>query len=139
MTGPHESSLFLCSRVLYHNPAIHFQQVQPNMKTTVKSLAAVLLAASLLPACTWVDLKPQAEKVRILAAQEVGRCREVGRVSANTKDKIGFIARSRDSVQEEVNFLARNNAADMGADTLVPAGPLVDGEQAFKVYRCINP
>ena len=109
------------------------------MKAIVKSLAAGLLAASMMPGCTWVHLKPQAEKVRILAAQEVGQCREVGRVITTTKDKIGFIPRYKDSVQEEVNFLARNNAADMGGDTLVASGPLVDGEQAFKVYRCINP
>jgi len=109
------------------------------MKSMAKSFGAVLLAAGLMPGCTWVDLKPQAEKVRVLSAQEVGRCKEVGRVTATTKDKIGFIARDKDSVQEEVNFLARNNAADLGGDTLVPSSPLVDGEQSFKVYRCINP
>ena len=54
------------------------------------------------------------------------------------KDKIGFIAHGKDSVQEEVNFLARNNAADMGGNTRIASGPLIDGEQAFKVYRCIN-
>jgi len=109
------------------------------MNSILKCFGAVLLAAGVMQACTWVDLKPQAEKVRILAAQEVGRCKEIGRVAATTKDRIGFIARDKDSVQEEVNFLSRNNAADMGGDTLVAASPLVNGEQSFKVYRCINP
>ncbi len=109
------------------------------MKTNVKSFAMYLIAAVLLPGCSWVDLKPQAEKVRVLDPEEVGRCREVGRVVAKTKDKIGFIARSKDTVKEEVHCLARNNAADLGGDTIVPSGPLINGEQAFKVYRCINP
>lgn len=107
------------------------------MKTSVKAIA--LLATAGLPGCAWVDVKPQAEKVRVLAAQEVGRCKALGRVSAVTLAKIGFIARDKGSVQEEVYRLARNNAADMGGDTVVAAGPLIDGEQPFKVYRCINP
>ncbi|MDD5034443.1 MAG: DUF4156 domain-containing protein [Methylococcaceae bacterium] len=109
------------------------------MKTSAKCCWVAAFGAVLISGCTWVDLKPQAEKVRILAPQEVGRCREVGRVSANTAAKIGFIARGKDSVQEEVHRLARNNAADMGGDTIVASGPLIDGEQPFKVYRCINP
>ncbi|MFZ4701486.1 MAG: DUF4156 domain-containing protein [Candidatus Methylumidiphilus sp.] len=109
------------------------------MNTIVKFVAVGLLSAGLMQGCAWVDLKPQGEKVRILAAQEVGRCKELGRVSATTAAKVGFIARPKGDVQEEVYRLARNNAADMGGDTVVAIGPLIDGEQLFKVYRCINP
>ncbi len=109
------------------------------MKTSIKAIAAGLFAAAGLSGCAWVDLKPQAEKVRVLAMQEVGRCKELGRVSAVTAAKIGFISRPRETVLVEVRRLASNNAADMGGDTIVAVGPLVDGEQAFRVYRCINP
>lgn len=109
------------------------------MKTSVNRLWAGLLAAGLVPGCAWVELKPQAEKVRILAIQEVGRCKALGNVTTNTLDRVGFIARDKGSVQEEVYRLARNNAASMGGDTIVATGPLVDGEQPFRVYRCINP
>ena len=109
------------------------------MNRSVRAIAAGLMAASGVSGCAWVELKPQAEKVRVLAAQEVGRCREVGRVSAVTAAKIGFLSRPSDTVQLEIRRLASNNAADMGGDTIVAAGPVIDGEQAFKVYRCINP
>ena len=109
------------------------------MNTIVKSFSLGLLSVGLLAACALVELKPQGEKVRILAAQEVGRCKELGRVSTNTAAKVGFIARPKGDVQEEVYRLARNNAADMGGDSVVALGPLIEGEQAFKVYRCINP
>jgi hypothetical protein len=109
------------------------------MNTIVKFTALGLLSAGLLSGCTWVELKPQGEKVRILAAQEVRRCKALGRVSTNTAAKIGFIARPKGDVQEEVYRLARNNAAAMGGDTVVASGPLIDGEQRFRVYRCINP
>jgi hypothetical protein len=109
------------------------------MKTCVKAIVVGVFATVLLPGCTWVDLKPQAEKVRVLTQQEVGRCKDLGRVTSNTLDKVGFIARPKGSVQEEIYRLARNNAANMGGDTIVPSGPLIDGEQPFRVYRCINP
>lgn len=110
------------------------------MKTRIACLTLGAAVAASTAGCAWVDLKPQAEKVRTLAPQEVGRCKPVGRVTANTLPKVlGFIARNKDTVQEEVRRLASNNAADMGADTIVPAGPLIDGEQSFNAYRCILP
>lgn len=109
------------------------------MKNPIKIIVIVMLISGLAAGCAWVDLKPRGEKVRVLMAEEVGSCRELGRVSAVTAARVGFIARSKDTVQEEVYRLARNNAGDMGGDTIVPAGPLIDGEQPFKVYRCINP
>ena len=109
------------------------------MKKFGRTLTAAWTAASLIPGCAWVDLKPAGEKVRILSAQEVGRCKELGRVSAATAAKIGFIARGRGTVQEEVDRLARNHAGEMGGDAIVPSAPLIEGEQPFKVYRCIFP
>lgn len=104
-----------------------------------KALTGAALLAS-LAACSFVDLKPQGEKVRVLAPQEVGRCRLLGRVTANTTATlVGFIARGKSTVQEEIHRLARNNAGEMGGDTIVATGPVVDGEQKFNVYRCINP
>ncbi|HLF98518.1 MAG TPA: DUF4156 domain-containing protein [Methylococcaceae bacterium] len=108
------------------------------MKSVPKRL---FLGASFLAlsACSFVNLSPGGDKVRLLRLDEVGRCTHLGRVTSNTKATVGFIARNRDTVQEEVNRLARNNAADMGGDSIVPLGPMIEGEQGFNVYRCINP
>lgn len=108
------------------------------MKRIVTIGAGVLLAGS-LAACTWVELKPQAEKVRVLSPYEVGRCKLLGNVTSNTAATIGFIARGKSTVQEELYRLARNHAAGMGGDTVVAKGPMMEGEQSFNVYRCINP
>lgn len=98
-----------------------------------------ILLSSLLVACTWVDIKPQGEKVRVLTAQEVSHCRLLGRVTSNTAASVLVFVRGKEKVQDEVYRLARNNAGDMGGDTVVPTGPLIEGEQSFNVYRCINP
>ncbi len=97
------------------------------------------LLVSGLSGCTFVELKPPAQQVRILAAQEVRNCRHLGKVTASTAATVGFIPRSRDSVSEEVQNLARNHAATMNGDSIVAVSPLSEGEQSFEVYRCINP
>lgn len=99
----------------------------------------VLLLSLSLGACSFVKLNPGGEKVRVLSLSEVGRCTLLGRVSSNTSDTIGFIARGKETVQDEIEYLARNNAGDMKGDTLVPLGPIINGAQSFNVYRCINP
>lgn len=104
----------------------------------IRSTIGLLLAGG-LAACAWVELKPQAEKVRVLSAYEVGRCKLLGNVTSTTAATIGFIARSQSTVQEELDRLARNHAAGMGGDSIVPKGPMREGEQSFNVYRCIIP
>jgi hypothetical protein len=108
------------------------------MPRIFKRLAFAVLAVS-LTGCAWVDLKPQGEKVRVLSASEVKRCKLLGHVTSNTAATIGFIARDTSTVREELIRLGRNHAGGMGGDTIVPVGPMIDGEQSFEVYRCINP
>ncbi|MGZ8217609.1 DUF4156 domain-containing protein [Methylomagnum sp.] len=104
----------------------------------LKILAGAALAGA-LTGCTWVDLKPEGEKVRILASSEIKRCKPLGHVTSNTAATLGLFARSASTVREELNRLARNHAGGMGGDTVVPSGPIIDGEQSYDVYRCINP
>lgn len=100
--------------------------------------AFVLMAG--VSGCTWVSLTPGGEQIRLLTPQDVGHCKGVGKVTATTSAVVvGFIARRNRNVQEEVNRIARNNAADLKGDTIVPTGPMIDGEQTFNVYRCITP
>jgi hypothetical protein len=105
----------------------------------VLTLFTGVMLSVALTGCTWVDVKPQGEKVRVLTPQEVTHCRLLGRVTSNTAASVLVFVRGREKVQEEVYRLARNNAGDMGGDSVVPTGPLIEGEQSFNVYRCINP
>jgi len=104
-----------------------------------RGFLSMFLLAIAASACTFVDLKPRGEKVRILAQQEVGRCKPLGKVTVATAAKVAFIARPRDNVREELLRLARNHAGAMDGDTIVAEGEVVDGEQRFGVYRCIIP
>lgn len=98
--------------------------------------AAVLLSTcSLLPACSWVKLQPGADAVTVRTLQEVGSCKYLGTATGKTRARV-LIARSDRKVAQEVLDLARNEALNIGGNTLVPRGERVDGRQTFAVYLC---
>jgi len=97
---------------------------------------AVLAALGLVGGCSWVKLSPQAEDVAVARADHVQQCRRVGQTTVRTTDSVGGVPRSVDTVNEELRRLARNAAAQAGADTVVPLDKPWWGEQRFDMYRC---
>jgi hypothetical protein len=54
-----------------------------------------------------------------------------------TKSDVAYIDRNREKVATELETLARNAAASMGGDTVVPETVVSEqGEQSFGIYRC---
>jgi hypothetical protein len=101
---------------------------------------AVTVVALLVAACaTYEELTPGGEKVRILSANEVQGCRLLGKVTSSVTEKAGIYTRTEGYVKQDVEYNARNSAADMGGDTVVPMTKLTEGRQTFEVYKCINP
>jgi hypothetical protein len=88
--------------------------------------------------CTWVKLTAEGEKVRVLSAVEVKSCKQLGKTTTTLKDKIAGISRSKEKVKKEMESLARNSAADMGGDTVVPVSNVENGKQTFEVYKCVG-
>lgn len=101
-----------------------------------RTSAAVLALALFTNACTWVKLTEQGKAVRVAKPGEVAGCEHLGEASAHVLDKVTFVKRSRDKQAEEVATLARNEAAEMGGDTIVPLSELENGRRSFAVYRC---
>jgi len=103
-------------------------------KTALCALSLLLL----LPACTWVKPTPEAAGVQFVDYQneDLKTCTEVGSVTTTVKAKIGFINRSEEKVNKELITLARNEAVQIGGDTVTAEKPAVDGRRAFIVYKC---
>lgn len=97
----------------------------------------MIAVASLVSACTWVEPTAQGEKVRVLSAEEVTKCKKVGQTTVSLLAKLAGIERNPDKVQEELNILARNSAVELDGDTVVPISAVEEGKQTFAVYRCI--
>src|SRR5262245_52584915 len=96
----------------------------------------IALVGALALACTWVKLTPGGDAVRVAKESEVSGCETKGRTHAQTTDRVLVFARSAPKIQGELESLARNEAALMGGDAIVPASAIERGRQTFDVYLC---
>lgn len=101
-------------------------------------LAALAIAAIGLSGCTWVHMAPGAKAVRVAADAPAG-CEKRGEISVSVTDKVALVYERNDlRVREELETLARNEAPGIGADTISPLGPPLNGDQQFAAWRCRN-
>ena len=88
-----------------------------------------------LGACSFVQLTDAGHGVAQMEPADVANCTAIGEVSSQTRSKV-VVERGREKVREELIVLARNEAAGLGANAIVPVGPPEDGQQRFRAYRC---
>jgi hypothetical protein len=99
------------------------------------SLSAIVLALS-ASACTWVNMAPGAQAVRVLSAGAAPGCEKRGEVVVSVKHNVAFYERNALRVREELETLARNEAPGLQADTIQPLADPSQGSQRFAAYRC---
>ncbi len=97
---------------------------------------ALASAALLIGACQWVPLTPEGEQVRVANAAEVEGCKQLGTVTGKTTVTVGPMARNEEKVGKEVEALARNEAATMGANAIVPKGGVDWDQRTYAAFRC---
>lgn len=103
----------------------------------MKKLSVLILAiATVSSACTWVKVTDQASTVAVANAANVRGCESLSEVRVNVTSKVGPVERNPEKVKTELANLARNEAATMKGDTVVPISTVEDGHQSFNVYRC---
>jgi hypothetical protein len=102
-------------------------------------LIIALATATLgLSACTWVHMASGARAVKVASAAPTG-CEKRGEVNVSVADKVALVYERNDlRVREELETLARNEAPGIGADTISPLGPPLNGDQAFAAWHCGN-
>jgi hypothetical protein len=108
-----------------------------NAEVEMRRLLLVLLCLG-ISACAWVKLTQGGEKVRVLDADEVSTCKELGNTTVSLMAKVAGVNRDEKEVSKELSYLARNAAADMRGDTIVPISAIKDGKRTYKVYKCIG-
>ncbi len=96
----------------------------------------LLPAIAVSGGCSFTKLTEGGANVRPATATEVGSCTGLGKVTASVAHQVGFIRRSDGAVRDNVYDTAKNSAAGMGGDTIVPVSELKDGKQIFEIYRC---
>ena len=89
-----------------------------------------------LQACTWVTLTPEGEKVAIASSKQVANCKYLGKTHVSVKGDVAGFERGKEKVQLELELLARNEAAKVKGNTIVPVTEMERGKQSFAVYSC---
>jgi hypothetical protein len=103
------------------------------MRKTLLLLVPVLL----LSACSWgITMDAAAKNVRTAWSGDVSSCRELGKVTVSVMDHVGPVDRNAITVRDELEVLARNQAAQMHADTIKPLAEPADGSQPWGAYQC---
>ena len=101
-----------------------------------RKLSALLCLSLLISACTWVKPTERGTNVKVAGPGEVSHCRKIGTSTVSVLDNVAGLPRSYRTLTEELATLARNEAANLNGDTVVPAGEIVNGQQVFDVYDC---
>jgi uncharacterized protein DUF4156 len=96
---------------------------------------ALMITVLVLSGCTFVQLSDDGAGVAQLGPGDVANCQDKGLISTQTKAKM-IINRGREAVAEELTVLARNEAASLGANAIVPIGEPDNGKQRFRAYLC---
>lgn len=97
--------------------------------------SAVFLAC--LGACTWVPLEKGGAAVRVASVKEsLGGCQFRGEITTSVTNRVAGIERNSITVADELETLARNEAAGLGANVLQAKTEVIAGEQSFGAYLC---
>jgi hypothetical protein len=103
------------------------------MRKTLSLLVPMLL----LGACSWgITPDDAARNVRTAWSGDVSGCRNVGKVTVSVMDHVGPVDRNTITVRDELEVMARNEAAKLHADTIKPLSDPADGSQPWAAYQC---
>ena len=91
---------------------------------------------ALAAACTWVKPTSGGDAVRVAYDGNVSGCRDAGAISVSVTDKVAFSLRRVLKVRDELETLARNQAASIPADTIKANSEPKEGAQQFEAYVC---
>jgi hypothetical protein len=120
----------------YDDDRFPFGRRMMNKPVQLAAFAAIAATLAQLSACTWVKPTISAENVRVAYDGNVAGCRDAGAISVSVTDKVAFYHRPDLKVRDELETLARNQAAGIPADTIKPVDEPKDGAQNFQAYVC---
>lgn len=102
----------------------------------MKALSLFLVLAALSSACTWVKPTDEAKDVVVGTMANVRGCEKLSTTNLKVVDTVGPISRSDEKVAQELINLGKNEAARLGADTIVPMDEPEQGRQTFSLFKC---
>lgn len=101
-------------------------------------LALACLCVALLGGCTWVTPSPEAvgKHMAVVDGADVANCKLISKADLSVPDKLGTLQRVPEDMQNDLQTLAKNQAASAGGDTVAPLSNQVGGKQSWGFYAC---
>jgi hypothetical protein len=104
----------------------------------------ILLTAAIVPmivglngcASSFIEVRKGTDRVSVADANQIAACQSKGKITVSVLAKVGFITRSAEDVEANLLQMARNNAVDAGADTVVKGESQEFGKRTFDMYKC---
>ena len=87
-------------------------------------------------ASSLIGVREGSDRVSLADETQVGNCQSKGGITVSVFAKAGLLSRSDKNVEENLYQLARNNAVDVGADTVVKGESQEFGKRTYKMYKC---
>ncbi len=102
-----------------------------------KSLLIPVVAALVLGGCSWgVRLTDAGRAESTNCYGPMDSCARLGTATVSESERLGPIKRDAINMRDELDVLARNEAARMGGDTVHPLGDPAKGSQVWGIYHC---
>ena len=107
---------------------------------TILVIAAMVPLVAGLAGCssTIIGTREGAERVSLAEANQVEGCQSKGGITISVLAKVSVLGVTRTEKDVEANMfqMARNNAVDAGADTVVKGESPEFGKRTFNMYKC---
>jgi len=105
------------------------------MRLAALTVSLIVLSLS---ACTWVKIEPEAKQIRVaMPTEDLSSCGTMrSEITVSVRDQVGLFNRDDMKVRDELETLARNQAAGSGVDTLKALDEPLNGEQTFGTWLC---
>lgn len=83
-----------------------------------------------------IGVREGSDHVSLANTSQVGACQSKGKTIVSVLTVVGFVVRSTEVVEDNLLQIARNNAVDAGADTLVKGESKEFGKRTFEMFKC---
>ena len=104
----------------------------------MKAALPLVLALAALAGCTWVTPNPNAQgaDIVVLDAATAPKCQNLAQNQLTVADKLGMLQRMPADVEHDLQTMAINQAANVGANAVAPLSDVKGGTQTWGIYRC---
>jgi len=105
---------------------------------TGKTAFIVMLVGSvaLASGCQWVKPTESGAQVALVKPALVANCEKLGSTVSIVKARVGIVQRKKAKVADELVTLAKNEAGNMGGNTIITRKAPEEGRQTFEIYSC---